>query len=109
MLETVHHQIELNKPDGGTNHSGRYRTKPKVKDSKKQEIGQMLHMEVIESVLSECLSPIYMNQKGWQFRFFVYYRKLNSVTICDLYWIPRLKKYIDFPGDATILSALDAK
>lgn len=51
---------------------------------------------------------MFATKKDGNTRFCVYYRKLNAVTKRDLNSIPRMDECIEFLGDATVFSMLDA-
>lgn len=66
-------------------------------------------MDFIEPAQTERASPtVFVLLKGRTLRFCVVYRKLNAVTIRDLYSIPHIDKCINSVGDAMIFSRLDA-
>lgn len=75
----------------------------------KDDINQMLELEVIELAQTECASPIVLApKKDCTLRFFVEYKTRSAVTLPDSYSIPSIDHCIDLLGDVKIYSTLDA-
>lgn len=69
----------------------------------------MRKANIMEPATAERALPIVIEPKhDRSYRMCFDYRKLNAVTICDTYPLPRMDECIDFLGDATVFSALDA-
>jgi hypothetical protein len=62
----------------------------------------------IEPATSEWASPVVLFPKpDGSLRLCIDYRKLNAITVCDTYPLPRMDEYIDSLGDAVVFSTLD--
>lgn len=70
----------------------------------------MLAMNVIKPDQIERASPLVFTPKeDSNLRFYLDYRKLNSVDILDLNPLPRMDERIDSLGDSQVFSTLDGK
>lgn len=68
----------------------------------------MLKNKIIQPSSSPWASPyIMVNKKGNEKRFCVDYRKLNSLTVKDIYPLPRIDDCLDRLGNAKIFSTID--
>ena len=86
-----------------------YRAGPNARAREKEEIDEMLSMDVIEEAECEWASPIvFVPKPDGTMRFCVDYRRLNAMTIRDSYPIPRMDECIESLGYAKIFSNLDA-
>ncbi|CAN8069905.1 unnamed protein product [Agarophyton chilense] len=69
----------------------------------------MLRAAVIKPAQSPWASPVVLAPKqDGSWRFCVDYRRLNAVTVKDVYPIPRMGEYIDSLGTATVFTTLNA-
>ncbi|MBR7801839.1 hypothetical protein KDM90_17660, partial [Undibacterium sp. FT137W] len=85
-----------------------YLAGPHRRDEIEKQVNKMLKMDVIEPSDGEWAFPVVVVPKpGGHFRFCVDYRRLNEMTVKDVYPIPRMDDCIDFLGDATLFSTLD--
>ena len=67
----------------------------------------MLPKGVIEPSNTDSAAPIVLAPKPYgSLLFCVDYRRLNAMTVRDIYPIPQMNKTIDSPGEAVILSTL---
>eukprot|EP00170_Pyropia_yezoensis_P000413 contig_2263_g414 len=106
-VEATLHRIQR-KPDAKPVHLQPYRAGPHRRDEIEKQINKMLEMDVIEPSDGEwAFSVVIVPKPGGHFRFFVDYRRLNEMTVKDVYPIPRMDDCIDFLGDATLFSTLD--
>lgn len=65
----------------------------------------MLKEDVIKPVMSKWASSVVFAPKNdGKFRFCVYYRKLNAMTIRGTYPLLQVDEFLDSLGDATIFS-----
>ena len=85
-----------------------YRVPDKLKDEVKMEIGNLVEMGVASPSHSPWASPIVpVCKKDGKLRLCVDYRKLNSVTQADPYYMVTLDEILERVGDAGCLSKLD--
>jgi hypothetical protein len=73
----------------------------------KEEVEQMLALDVIQPSNSEWSSPLILVRQGQKWRPCVDYRRVNSITKSEAYPIPRLDDLIDQVGNANYVSTLD--
>ena len=75
----------------------------------RKELNEMLKEVVISRSTSEWSAPIVLiTKKDWELRFWVDYRRLNTITKMDSYPMPRMNEMIDQLGKAQyIISTLD--
>jgi len=72
------------------------------------EVKRQRHFGVIEPSSAEWAFPVVLCPKpDGTMRFCVVYRRLNEVTVRDVYPLPRMDECIDFLGDAKVFSTLD--
>ena len=72
------------------------------------EIDKMLRAGVIEPAQSAWVSPgVIVPKQDGSYRFCVNYRRLNAVTIRDVYPLPRMDDYIDSLGETSVFTTLD--
>jgi hypothetical protein len=77
--------------DGPPVASRPYRTGPTAREAIDKEIHRMISLDVIEPSSGPWASPIVLIPKpDGSIRFFVDYRRLNSVTRNDCYALPRM-------------------
>lgn len=107
-IRDVKCKIEL-ELDARPFHHVSYRSGKKVCEWEKKKVMKMLSEGVIEPSSAEKASPVVIAlKKDGSWRFCVDSRKLNAVTFCDSYLIPRMDAFIDSLGDARVYSTLDA-
>lgn len=69
----------------------------------------MVDARVIEPAQLEWALPVlFVPNPGGSMGFFIYYRRLNVVTINDTYLLQLVGVLLDLPGDTKIFSAVDA-
>ena len=86
-----------------------YRAGPKAREEEKSQVEKMLRAGVIEPAQSSWASPVVLVPKSdGSWRLCIDYRRLNAVTVKDVYPIPRMDEYIDSLGSASVFTALDA-
>ena len=72
------------------------------------EMDKMLRAGVIEPAQSAWASPVVIVPiQDRSYRFCVDYRRLNAVTIRDVYPLPRMDDYIDSLGEPSVFTTLD--
>ena len=72
------------------------------------EVQRMLDYNVIRSSSSPWSLPVVMvRKKDGSWRFCINYRKLNAVTCCDAYPLPRIYSTLDSLAGATYFTTLD--
>lgn len=80
----------------------------KEREQVEQEIKKMLELGVIRPSMSPWSSPTVLVRKpDGSVRFCVDYRKLNDVTVSDVYPLPRVDDTLDALGKARYFSTLD--
>lgn len=86
-----------------------YRTGLHHRDLIKDQVAKQSKLGVIEPSQAEWSFPVVLVPKpDGSPRFCVDYRRLNDLTVNDAYPLPRMDDCIDFLGEATVLSMLDA-
>ncbi|CAN8065809.1 unnamed protein product [Agarophyton chilense] len=86
-----------------------YRAGPAARAEERTQEDKMIRAGVIEPAQSPWASPVVLAPKqdgSWRFCFD--YRRLNAVTVKDVYLISRMDEYIDSLGTATVFTTLDA-
>lgn len=69
----------------------------------------MTEKGVVEPAQCAWASPVELVPKpseSWMF--YIDYRRLNAITICDAYPLPRMDDYIDCLGEANMFTTPDA-
>lgn len=85
-----------------------YRLPPQWKEQVRNEIEELVETGMVKHSVSPWSSPIVpVTKPGGAVRLCVDYRKLNSVTVPDPYYIPLIDEILDQVGEATFLSKLD--
>lgn len=70
---------------------------------------KMLKQDATELATTERLSPIeFSTRTNFSLRFCLEYQTLNAITVRECYSLPRINECIDWLGEATIFSTLDA-
>lgn len=109
MIKVVQHRIELEEWKTLPINSGPHWAGRKARELEKQEIEKMLAMDVTGPAHVEWSSPIVLVQKKeGKHRFCAIYRKLNAVTIRELYLIPCMHECIAWIAYASLFPTLDA-
>jgi hypothetical protein len=107
QVQSSNHRIDLI-PGQNTVHCQPYREGHRARAVESAEIERMIKAEVIEPATSEWASPIFLVAKpDGPTRFCVDYRKLNAITVCDSYPLPRMDECIDSLGDSKTFATLD--
>jgi hypothetical protein len=84
---TSHHIVLA--PGARQLHCQPYRAVPRAMEAESAEVRRMLEAGVIEPASSEWASPVILVPKpDGSLRFFVYYSRLNALTIRDSYPLP---------------------
>lgn len=105
----VKHHVHLELHNILPIHSVPYRARPEVCVIGGLEIDHMLAMNVIKAAQTEWASPVVFAPKhNENLRLRVDYRKLNTVTVCDLYPLQHMDKKKDVLGDAQVFSTFGA-
>ncbi|UYV75794.1 hypothetical protein LAZ67_13001373, partial [Cordylochernes scorpioides] len=87
-----------------------YRVSPKERDIIKDQIDEMLKEGIIRPSSSAWSFPVILVKKrDGKFRFCVDYRKLNEVTVKDVYPIPRIDDVMDTLQGSKYFSAIDLR
>lgn len=87
-----------------------YRTTPSKRAVIEKEVSQLLEQNIVEECESAWSSPVVLVPKpNGQFRLCIDYRKLNRVTVPDLYPLPRLDDLIHSTGKSRYISTMDLK
>ena len=87
-----------------------YRVSPYRKEIISKEITTMLNTGIIEPCISPYAAPITLQpKKDGSLRFCVDYRELNSVTVRDVYPIPRIDDTLDQLQHAKYFSSMDLR
>ena len=87
-----------------------YRVAPKERDIIEEQVEKMLEDNVIRPSSTPWASPVILvKKKDGSWRFCVDYRRLNKVTIKDVYPLPRIDDILDSLQGAKYFSALDLK
>ncbi|UYV67936.1 hypothetical protein LAZ67_5002546 [Cordylochernes scorpioides] len=84
-----------------------YRVSAKERDIIKEQIDEMLTEGIIRPSSSPWSFPVILVKKrDGKYRFCVDYRKLNNVTVKDVYPIPRIEEVMDTLQGSTYFSAI---
>ncbi|CAF0888235.1 unnamed protein product [Rotaria sordida] len=87
-----------------------YRIAPARRQIVEENLREMLQGNVIVSSKSPWASPVILApKKDGTLRFCIDYRKLNAMTICDAYPIPRIDDTLDSLQEAKFISTLDLR
>ncbi|UYV80241.1 K02A2.6-like [Cordylochernes scorpioides] len=87
-----------------------YRVSAKEQEIIKEQIDEMLRDGIIRPSSSPWSFPVILVKKrDGKYRFCVDYRKLNDVTVKDVYPIPRIDEVLDTLQGSKYLSAIDLK
>lgn len=103
-----HHHIETVADKGPVRH-GLRPTSPKEKEVIRNEVKKMLEQGAIRPSSSPWSSPIVLvKKKDGSVRFCIDYRKVNDITIKDVFPLPRTTDLLESFHGAKIFSTLDA-
>ncbi|CAF4396540.1 unnamed protein product [Rotaria sp. Silwood2] len=87
-----------------------YRVSPYRKEIISNEITKMLNAGIIEPCASPYAAPITLQpKKDGSLRFCIDYRELNSITVRDVYPIPRIDDTLDQLQNAKYFSSMDLR
>ncbi|UYV67231.1 K02A2.6-like, partial [Cordylochernes scorpioides] len=87
-----------------------YMVSPKERDIIKEQIDEMLTEGIIRPSSSPWSFPVILVKKrDGKYRFCVDYRKLNNVTVKDVYPIPRIDEVMDTLQGSIYFSAIDLR
>ena len=85
-----------------------YRPPDRMKDGVKNEVGKLVELGVAEPSFSPWASPIVpVPKKDGSLRICIDYRRLNSVTVPDPYYMITLDEILEKVGNSGCLSKLD--
>ncbi len=102
----VEHDIVL--CEGAISRRRSYRVPERLLTSLKEELDQMLTMNIIEPSRSDWCSPVVLvPKKDGSLRFCVDFRYLNSVSRFDSYPTPRIDELVDRLGKAKWITTID--
>lgn len=74
----------------------------------KQEVTQMLQLDIIEESHSPWRAPLIIEPKlDGNIRVCVYFRKVNEVAIFDIFLMPRVEEMLEKIGQAKYITMLD--
>ncbi|GFT17099.1 hypothetical protein TNCV_4738271 [Trichonephila clavipes] len=87
-----------------------YRINPSKKEILKQEIDRLLSEGIIEECESPYASPVVLIPKpNGTFRLCIDYRKLNEITVADIYPLPRMDDLLHQAKLTPFMSTLDLR
>ena len=87
-----------------------YAYAPKERQIIRDEVQKMLDMDLIEPTRSAWTSPVVLvRKKDGPIRFCIDFRKLNSVTVNDVFPLPTITDTLDALGNSGIFSTMDLK
>ena len=90
----VHHKIRV-LPGISPINQMPYRTSPAEKEIIQTEVNKMLNDERIQQSFSPWAAPVVLiKKKDGTTRFCIDYRKLNKVTVRDVYPLPRIDDFL---------------
>lgn len=103
------HCIVLNSTDAPPTHSAPQQAGSKQRKLEREEVDKMREAGLADPAKTKWALPIvFVPRNDGSLRFFVDYRRLNSVTERDSYSIPRMDESIDSLAKGQIFSTLDA-
>jgi len=106
-LKATRHRNQL-KQDAKPVYSAPYRDGNHRRLDIEKQVKEMLDLGVIEPSDAEWFFPVVIVPKpGGHFLYCVDYRRLNELTVKDVYPSPRMDDFLDSLGDATVFSTLD--
>ena len=101
-IKATRHYIELTE-DARPARSHPYRAGPTQRELEKKEVEKMLKKGVIELSTSEWAAHVvFAPKKDGSLMLCIDYRRLNALTIRDLYQITRMDECIDSLGEETV-------
>ena len=102
----VQHRIDI-----GTNlptHQAPYRVSRQESDRIHEQVTEMLQNNIAQPSISPFASPVILvPKKDGSIRFCVDYRKLNAITVRDVYPLPRIDDSLTVLNSGKIFSSLD--
>ncbi|KZS09875.1 Uncharacterized protein APZ42_025792, partial [Daphnia magna] len=89
-------------------HQSPYKSAWKEKAIVQKQVDEMLSRSVIERSTSPWASPVVLaKKKDGSWHFCVDYRRLNAISVKDVYPLPRIEETLSRIGNASIFSTLD--
>ncbi|XP_057376131.1 uncharacterized protein LOC130697026 [Daphnia carinata] len=87
-----------------------YRVSRKEREAIQSQVTNMLQDDIIQPSSSPWASPVVMvPKKNGELRFCIDYRRLNAITVRDVYPLPRVDDFLDHLGGAQVFTSLDLK
>nr|CAD2188177.1 unnamed protein product [Meloidogyne enterolobii] len=106
---SIKHDINL-EPGKGPIASRQYRVPMTMKEEIKKQVEQMLKDGIIEHSNSQFASPVVLvKKKDGSMRFAIDYRKLNSITIKQVYHLPLINEIREEVSGKKIFTSFDFK
>lgn len=110
LRSTPHFEHHIDTGDSRPIRSAPYRVSRVERDFIQTQVTEMLNNDVITPSSSPWASPVVMiPKKNGKIRFCIDYRRLNAVTVRDVYPLPRIDDFLDRLGGAKVFSSLDLK
>ena len=101
-------QLSIKTGEAPPTSSGPYRVPDRLKEGVRQEVAKLVDMGVVEESTSPWASPIVPVPKSdGSIRLCIDYRKLNSVTEPDPYYMVTLEEILERVGSSKCISKLD--
>lgn len=110
LKSTTDAEHEIDTGDHQPIKSAPYRVSQLERESINTQVEEMLKAGIVKPSSSPWSSPVVMvPKKNGELRFCIDYRRLNAITIRDVYPLPRIDDFLDHLGGATMFTFLDLK
>ncbi len=101
---------EIKTSDDVPVYRSQYRLSPKELDALKEQVAEMLELDLVRPSKSPYSAPILFVKKGdGSLRMVLDYRALNEKTVKDRFPLPRIDDLVDRIGEAKFFSKLDLR